>query len=501
MSATIRSISHADGFRPGDEILFGTRFDYMFPEAACSPDCLLEPTATTQTWLVKLGDALAMDNDPGDAAMDSEIPAAYTYLGQFIDHDITARTDRELPESESIIANPDGSFLPFAPLDPHTVASRVKNGRRPFFDLDSVYGDGPSLFPGYEADADAFFDDDRCFRLQALSPGFDLPRTGRKAIIADARNDENLNVSQLHAVMMSFHNAAANTAGGGTADFIRGRQLARWAYQFTVLHDYLPRVCDPKTVEDTIANGPRYYAPGEGHQFMPLEFSVAAFRFGHSMIRPEYRLNGSTTKSISDLMGVSARHKTLLESVAGGYRLKQSSVIDWKNYVEIGGSNPQKARRINPLIASGLGDLTLDGIPAGTILAHLAKRNLLRAYLFSIPTGQAVARIMGITPLSEDDLAQGASIATEQALIAGGFLKRTPLWYYILQEAQVQKDGASLGAVGSRIVAETIVGLIKRDPNSYLNAKDPAIHANGITVGGKRVDKLSEIVAVAGAPH
>jgi hypothetical protein len=102
--------THSGGVDFKTEIQFSTKFDYMFPEHARSPHCLLPPELATLEGLLMLGEAMA---DPGVQGapdpFDSGIPAGFTYLGQFIDHDITARTDRELFESR--IAELDGTLL------------------------------------------------------------------------------------------------------------------------------------------------------------------------------------------------------------------------------------------------------------------------------------------------------------------------------------------------------------------------------------------------------
>jgi hypothetical protein len=138
------------------------------------------------------------------------------------------------------------------------------------------------------------------------------------------------------------------------------------------------------------------------------------------------------------------------------------------------------------------------------MLRHLAKRNLLRGYLLSIPTGQAMASAMGIKPLTEDEMLDGESPDIQDAIAAGRFQRRTPLWYYVLREAKVQKDGNSLGAVGSRIVAETLIGLIKHDPNSFLNnAHHGRVRGRGIKLPGciPPIASIADILEYAGMPQ
>jgi heme peroxidase len=490
------------------EILFHTSFDYMFPLLAANPDCVLPPGAATQGALLALGTAMATDT----IAMknDSTIPAVFTYFGQFIDHNITAQTDRDIGLSN--IATPDGNVMELTPLPPDEVVDKLVNGRRPQLDLDDVYGDGPTIGTGAnlgETEADILYDDQKLLRTVAVPPGFDVPRQADgTAIIADMRNNENLNVSQMHCAFLGFHDKVAQALPAALSNdlrYIRARRLVRWAYQYVVVNDYLRAVCDPVVVDDVVINGNRYYAPNSATAFMPLEFSVAGFRFGHSMIRPQYNINathtGATALPLSEILAVG----TLLDATG---KLKSEYIIEWHNFAQIMGHlDPQMARTIDPLIAADLGNLPfkLPGsrtIPAGPLLQHLARRNLSRGFLLSIPTGQAVAEAMDIRQLSAKNLTDGVPDAIAAAIIGGEFETRTPLWYYVLQEAKFQQGGNRLGSVGSRIVAETLYGLVKKDPSSYLNnLQDAAVKSNGVEVAaGHIVATIADLLEFAGVP-
>jgi len=486
------------------EILFNTRFEYMFPLLAANPECLLPQGAATQGALLSLGAAMATD----DLALplDSTIPAVFTYLGQFIDHNITAQTDREIGVSR--IATPDGNVMDITPLPSSEVVKKLVNGRRPKLDLNQVYGDGPRLGTNASpAEADELFDPATLeFNVTPDPPGFDVPRQDDgTAIIADMRNNENLNVCQLHCAFLLFHNKiAAGLPAALTKDqrYIRARQLTRWAYQYIVLNDYLPNVCDPVVVSDIAANGVRYYAPDNDVLFMPLEFSVAAFRFGHSMIRPQYQVNGATALTLSQVLSVGG-----LLDAAPPRKLLAANIIEWHNFAIIGGHpGPQKARKIDPRISAGLATLPvfLQGsttILAGDLLRHLARRNLLRGYLLSIPTGQAMADGMQTKALTPAEL-RGPAGPIHDAVVGGGFDTATPLWYYVLREAEVQQHGDRLGSVGSRIVAETLSALVSRDRATYLNnLQDPAVKPNGIEVaGGTIISSIADMITFCGAP-
>ncbi|MEZ5284837.1 MAG: heme peroxidase family protein [Vicinamibacterales bacterium] len=502
-----RKISHTEGVKDDAEILFSTAFDYMFPDAARSRPCLLPDTVATHHGLRALGKLMADTGAPGSpqASLDSTTPAAFTYLGQFIDHDITARTDRD--ETVSIL----GRGEPVGRLDPDEVVAKLRNGRRPQLDLDSVFGEGPGLAgSAVPATTQSQILYDGAYRLQLFQSGsrVDLPRrvtvdlegnTSYPAVIADARNDENLNVSQLHAAFLRFYNAVRDVqTGGDKARYVRARQLVRWAYQYVVVHDYLPAVCDPDIVADTLANGPRFIGStaGRGDAFMPLEFSTAAFRFGHSMIRPFYRVNAASGDlTILQILGTSANAANF---DSADHQLLDTRIIDWRNYV---GSSAQRARKIDTKIAHDL--FTLPFRPDDPILTNLAQSNLFRGYNLSIPTGQAICDAFGVTPMHpHTEILAGEDPGIVDVLKEAYFHHRTPLWYYILREAAVQQGGERLGEVGSRLVSETIIGLLKQDPNSFLNNHhDKAVKDNGIDVkpgAGGVINELSDILTFAG---
>ncbi|MCB0196468.1 MAG: hypothetical protein KDJ65_31235 [Anaerolineae bacterium] len=516
----LKKISHTAGVEDTEEILFNTPFGYMFSELANSDDCKLPVGFPTIRALQQLGVAMAdpgKPDDPQAEQFDSTIPAVFTYLGQFIDHDITARTDRD--EGLNTIADKDGKAHQFTPLAPADVIHTLKNGRRPQYDLDSVYGDGPNMLghgvPGADTSAGCLYNDDYTMKIQR-NGNVDLPREGRKALIADGRNDENVMVSQLHASFLVFHNYVVDHLGGSLSDqvrYITARRLVRWAYQYVVINDFLKQVCDKHVVADVLENGPRFFGPrvSGGPLAMPLEFSVAGFRFGHSLIRPFYRLNEmSQAVEINQLIDVSQEERRigkdlLVRGPRNQFQLKPEFAIDWQNFAQFEHNTPQKARRIDPRLAMGLLNLPVKNVMPSAVLSHLAQRNLLRGYLLSIPTGQAVAAAMGVVPLTWRELTDGESDDVHEAFAVGGFGQRTPLWYYILKEASVQKEGRSLGVVGSRIVAETLIGLAKEDPISYLNnvhssavSKDYHGNPNGIEIGNNvTIETIADILRIA----
>ena len=502
-----KKISHTEGIKSETEILFSTSFNYMFPDAARSKPCLLPETVITLQGLRELGKLMADNGSPGSpmSSLDSGNPAVFTYLGQFIDHDITARTDRD--DTVSIL----GRGEPIGRLDPDVVVTKLRNGRRPQLDLDSVFGEGPGLAgAALAATTQSQVLYDASYKLKVFDAGgrVDLVRSvvtdlegtsTNPALVADMRNDENVNISQLHTVFLKFYNAVHDAQAGTNKErHVRARQLVRWAYQYVVVNEYLPTVCDANVVMDTLANGPRFMGStaGRGDAFMPLEFSTAAFRFAHSMIRPFYKLNSASGDlTILQILGTNANPANF---DAADHQLLASRIIDWNNFV---GSSAQKARKIDTKIAHDL--FTLPFRPDDPVLTNLAQSNLFRGFNLSVPTGQAVCDALGVNPLHPvNDILAGEDAAIAAVVKDAYFHRRTPLWYYVLREAAVQQNGERLGEVGSRLVCETIIGLLKQDPNSYFNNRhDPVVRNNGIDVkpgAGGRIDHFKDILKFAG---
>jgi hypothetical protein len=430
------------------------------------------------------------------------IPAGYTYLGQFIDHDIT--------------------FDPASSLQQDNDPDALEDFRTPRLDLDSLYGSGPDDQPYlYEPEMRDGRPTGERFRF-ALGPGNvngagperrDLLRLNNgTAVIGDKRNDENKIVSQIHALFLSFHNRVFDDlrrrpgAGNPAGLFREAQRIVRWCYQWIVVHDYLPRVCRPDVVAQILPSGYarlpdfHFYEPESGEAFLPVEFSVAAFRFGHSMVRPSYKLNDI---AFSPAQFVSKQGKpasfaripilvfpsTSTQDAMNGFGevLPAEWGVDWSFFFgEIPRADPgvkqvpQPSYRIDTTLVDPLGLLPEAAAELGpqSPLVKLPYRNLLRSFRMGLPSGQDVARAMEIEPLSDEELwslkgdqqrktpwpAGSDFYARRRPWISG----RAPLWFYLLKEAERQEAGQRLGAVGSRIVAETLIGLIWCDHLSYL---------------------------------
>ena len=518
------------------------RFGYMFPSAP-GPG---RPIASAVLDL--LGDGMI---DQGARPDIDAIAPVFTYFGQFIDHDITANTDREIPGvgGQLVIDQPT-----LNPVQRDLVVAAVTNLRNATLRLDSLYGDGPTP-TGLEA---AMRDGAR-MRLGELSPGpnfhtpvkppndglADLPRVGtlvkagvinaadvpaallsggtaaesRKALIGDSRNDENLVVAQFHVAFLRFHNAVVDAQGAGDtpAAFADAQKLVRHVYQWLVINAYLPAVADKAVVDAVVAGAAPIYgkfydslknqiAPGELP--MPLEFSVAAFRYGHSLIRARYDYNqnftGSAAATFEQLFQFTGNDAVapIGGPIAAAPTLPNNWPIDWNRFLGRSGDPPFRfARAIDTALAPPLSDMVNQG--AG-VFRHLAKRNLRRGWIMNIPSAQSVAKAMtaaGHPParvLTEAEIMEGAIAssalpADEKATLA----QATPLWFYVLKEAEKVNDGRRLGPIGSRLVAETLVGLVVNDPQSYWHL-DVGGGAWKPKVGAQKIESMADMLKFAG---
>jgi len=425
---------------------------------------------------------------PKDGQDDEEsgIPSLYTYLGQFVDHDLT--------------------FDPVSSLTKQKDPDALIDFRTPAFDLDNVYGRGPD-------DQPYLYDGDKLFLLGDPIGGAtdtkarDLPRNNanpKRALIGDPRNDENAIVSQLQGLILRFHNRTA--VDNPNSEFEELQKIVRYHYQYIVLNDFLPRIVHSSVLADLKTAGKfdqkklKFYHP-KNEPFMPVEFSVAAYRLGHSMVRPGYRLNDATLLPIFPVPS-----ENLPEGLTGFRAMNPAWGIDWGRFIDIdvrehdGPDGPkdvkkrrlQFAYRIDTSAVNPLGNL-----PASVAAnpASLPERNLLRGWRLGLPTGQNVAHAMGVTPLTDDQILLGKFLENPitdpkdpdflkpiSSIANGVFANNCPLWAYILTETRSFKEAVKLpvtenkisqtprlGPVGGRIVAEVFLGIMFGDGSSYLN--------------------------------
>jgi hypothetical protein len=464
----------------------------MFGNLTDDPANRLPEGQATIDAIAALGRAMA--DDPSGA--ESIIPAAYTYFGQFIDHDITKTV------FDTSIQPPGGpdpiQAQNFQPIPRGDVSSLVSNLRTAPLDLDSVY----QGFAQQAIEANGKFrlsevsktNDPRVPKIVTADKLHDLPRLtmiqnpqneadqekDRQAIIGDPRNDENLLVAQLHLAILRSHNVMIDRGLNHASAQVEIRRRYQWA----VLHDFLPRVCDKSVVDDVLANGASVWKVANPTDlFLPIEFSTAAYRFGHSMIRGEYSHNstfspppqGKVRATFNFFFTFTAFSGDLQPDAGPSFKfatLPDNWPVEWHRFFDTGsGPAENRARRIDANLTPELGNLRdFQGIPIPDVMAKLASRNLLRGYLLGLPTGQAVADLLGVPRLAPDVLLNATPSGLKKLVADAGLIDQTPLWFYILAEAgdPAGPDGQHLGVVGSRIVAETLWNLAKHAKDSVV---------------------------------
>jgi hypothetical protein len=417
------------------------RFGAMFKRlpAFAPSDTLLENLAKTMVEDQTIPDDDNLNTSP-------RLFAGFTFIGQFIDHDTTFDN---------------------TPLDKQQADPDAKvNFRTPRYDLDSVYGHGPTTEPQFYDPMDK----DKLLLEPNVNGVEDVHRDSNgHAIIPELRNDENLIIVQLHKAVAKFHNRIVDDvrAQGMRREWVfeAARRLTRWHYQWAVIHDFLPRFVGDELVPNgavykEVAGKPpvinlNYYKPTnrDGRPFMPVEFAVAAYRFGHSIIRPFYIINDTGKVDVFGPPGG--------RNLNGGRPIPSDLVIEWKNILDVDGSGTaKKPRKIDTRLSLPLANLPASVVPPPDPTVHLAIRNTLRGKRVGLPSGQQVAKAMRAQVLSNETL----GLSNDP-----GWGGEAPLWFYILREAELPPANTQrLGPVGARIVAEVLVGLLQRDPNSYL---------------------------------
>jgi hypothetical protein len=393
-----------------------------------------------------------------DVQQNTSIPAGFTYLGQFVDHDIT--------------------FDPTSLHDRLTDPLALENFRTPRLDLDSLYGSGPVVHP---------FLYDWCSTpggvklLVGHNPcdgTTDLPRNQQgRALIGDPRNDEHVIISQLHLLFIRFHNAVVDhlSAEGVKADALlaRAQELVRWHYQWIVVNEFLRKIVGKTMALEVFTPGKGENAPAavhlelfssRGRPFIPFEFSGAAYRFGHSMVRDRYGIRrGHRARPAVPLFAEAGDDGVPQQNLAGLTWLTQDLVIHWPRFFKVASSeSPQPSFTINTSVST-----PLFALPDDPSLPSLPLRNLLRGHKLDLPSGQEVA---GAMPAKELTVEQLRLNGIKDKGLRGELERSTPLWYYILCEAESElgSKGRRLGPVGGRIVAEVLVGLVEGDPSSFL---------------------------------
>jgi hypothetical protein len=407
----------------------------------------LDPLGTDPQLLMRAGGnggicdaaaALGRLSADGDDATEA---AGWPFFGQLIAHDITA--DR-------------------SPINSGVESSTLRNARAPQLNLEIIYSDGPIGSP-------FLFDLEDPAKFLLGPDDADVPRNQQGvALIGDPRDDVHLFALTLHIALLQAHNRIVDLLRDDgvpeAAVFDQARTTLTWHYQWIAVRDFLTRLAGTSLVKQVLTEGGRWFAPPPQQAYIPLEFADAAYRYGHGQIRHTYRLvdDGPAVPLFPDLIGFGP--------------LPADRRLDLAQIFDLPGHPPaQRAKRLDGRLAASLIGLPEQVTGAvGTSAYHsLAVRDLLRGETTGLPSGEAVARLVGVTPLTAGEL--------EHSWPHG-----TPLWFYILKEAEHRGGGDRLGPVGGRIVAEVLIGLLRADPASYLSLEldwEPTLPAAGPSYG------------------
>jgi hypothetical protein len=362
--------------------------------------------------------------DGSEGCIDATPEAGWPFVGQFVAHDITA--DR-------------------SPLVSRADPSGVRNYRTPAANLECLYGGGPVGSP-------YLYDRNDPARLLIGDHAGDVPRnTQGLALIGDPRNDVHLFVNQLQVALIHAHNLLVDRLReDGEPEpnvFDEARRALTWHYQWVLLNHFMPTLIGEELASRLLSDGPAVYAPGTTPQ-IPLEFADAAYRYGHSQIRDAYLVNSS------------AEPAPLFPDLIGFGPVAPERVVSWSLLFDVPGEEPaQRAKRIDGRLPASLIRLptAITGAVDEDAYHSLAARDLQRGHATALPSGEAIARALGVEPVTREEI----------GLEGHGWSDETPLWYYILREADIQQQGDRLGDVGGRIVGEVLVGIIDADPESY----------------------------------
>jgi len=401
-------------------------------------------------------------HDVDASSGDSEIPAGYIFFAQFIDHDITLDT---------------GSGLRDPQRSAKEVATEIHNIRSASLDLDCIYGFGPEASPH-------IFDPERPGRLAVHPNGYDLARSpGGVALIGDPRNDENIFVSQMQLLFHRFHNKLYNERvqeEHGGERFEAAQQATRYHYQWLVLFDFLKRLCDRDIYKFAAhrlisGDGPLIYKEDPCHGLtMPVEFSVAAFRVGHTMVRSQYAVNAQNL----DIELFDERFGTL-----GFNGLPEALAVDWRYLLDVAKCiRPRMAKEIDALLADEIQDMPRPVVNSNNPNDRaLGFRNLMRANSLGLPSGQAVAGAlqtagyplapMDATALQLDAVPGWSRLADIHRGGAPSLSEHTPLFYYLLRESQINNGGRRLGPVGSALLMEVFGGMLHFCETSFIKSE------------------------------
>lgn len=359
-----------------------------------------------------------MDWGRWDRSDSTTITNGLAIFSQFLAHDITFEAQSRLKGINEV--------------------GQLQNDRTVNLDLDCLYGQRTQDFFYDSSDTDKLLLG-KCY-TDGTREWFDLQRNAQgKAIIPDSRNDENIIVSRMQVLFIQFHNAMVDHLRIHDCPpniFKAARQQVLWHYHWLIIHEYLYKMMDRSIYNSLMKDGPKFF---QWPWALPLEFSGAAFRVGHSQCQDVNKINETTEKKLFDL----------------GFFSTMEEYVDWRCLFDFGDGQVQFARRIDTQIGRSFSKLPFVK-SKDRKERSLAFRNLRRGVSYGLQSGEDVAKRMGIEPIEVRE--------TVRLDFPG-----TPLWFYILREAYLLgNEGNHLGPVGSQLLGEIFLTLMMHDDESYL---------------------------------
>lgn len=355
------------------------------------------------------------------------IPAGYTYLGQFIAHDLS--------------------------FDSKTISCK-KNKSEDTYNLNTAALDLDSIYRNKDKKKSNFLEADIKFTTHESSKTGKKPLTKAKCPLSDNRNGEHILISQLHIAFQKFHNKIADSilSNSNNTDYYKIykkiKQEVIWTYQWLIVHDFLLKFVPRQIIDKIKKEGNKFYHPHPKDIKIPLEFSVAAFRFGHSIVKEQYTFSDKNNKRTGkDMKNLLSFSQNQLDWSMFFFDLKEKGTLNYAEYIDPSiNNNLHRFPKNNPFFNN-----------ANIVGNNLAEMNLNTSNFHKLCSGEYISKRM--FPRREIIKLKGAE----------KYSGNTPLWIYILYEAYHVQGGKKLGPIGSHLVTEVIYELIRIDDNSYLN--------------------------------
>ncbi|MFT6434369.1 MAG: hypothetical protein ACJAVI_002418 [Candidatus Azotimanducaceae bacterium] len=394
----------------------------------------------TKDLLSKLAASMLDAKSPNRSGT-SSVDVVLTYVGQMVSHDIVPPTSNTQPSREVT----------------------------PTLNLDSIYGSSPLYTYRHFPEHTGLLGKDGKFKVGKSG---DLKRIDGIAVIPEPRNDENQIVAQFHRFWQDLHNRIVEEE---KANALKARSIVTRLFQLVVIEDLLAQCLDHRVFESIFRDNQRFLDASNWDDKIPSFFRFAAFRFGHSLVRPKYQLSEKPSRTIGELL-------------RSGQPLITANKIDWVFFSEAGRMH---SAPLDTHITPAMGKIPNDLLPTNNI----AELNLAAGeatfpttgaamidWLLAHPSGKAMQDQLGLTKLNS---LKGASFEKVNSLT----IDNLPLWPYILLEAEQSTSGNRLGVLGSLLNAEVLTRAIANADHSVYERGhfDPVIAKQSLGNVGEKI--------------